>query len=152
MFWATVGQKPTVQRCDAAGCRVLFKGEAGMLSLSPDDRRLSFMTEQNRGHVIRWVATDGQGGGREVTVVDTGCVPVWSNERDLWVALRNGRRVVWTEFDSDSAKPTGRTSPGTRDCTDSIPDPAAPGQEAVKIEFASRAQVRVLPIKYLPTR
>ena len=150
MFWATTGQTPTVQRCDGAVCRALFKGEAGMLSLSPDDRRLAFMTEQNRGHVIRWVATDGQGGGREVAVVDTGCNPVWSNEKDLWVALRNGRRVVWTEFDTDSAKPTGRTSAGTRDCTDTIADPAAPGEEAVKIEFAFQSQVRVLPAKELP--
>jgi hypothetical protein len=152
MFWATYGQTPSVQRCADGGCRTLFKGEAGMLSLSPDDRRLAFLTEQNRGHVIRWVATDGQGGGREVTVVDTGCNPVWSSDKDLWVALRDGRRVIWTEFDSDSAKPTGRTSAGTHDCTDSLPDPAAPGEEAVKIEFAFQSQVRVLPNKYLPSR
>ena len=152
MFWTTLGQTPALQRCDGTGCRALFKGDAGMLSLSPDDRRVAFLTEQNRGHVIRWVATDGLGEGREVTVVDTACNPVWSNEKDLWVALRNGRRVVWTEFDSDSAKPTGRTSPGTRDCTDMVADPAAPGQEAVKIEFAFQSQVRVLPDKYLPGR
>ena len=152
MFWATSGQTPTVQRCDGTGCRTLFEGEASMLSLSPDDKRLAFLTEENRGHVIRWIATDGQGGGREVTVVDAGCTPVWSNEKDLWIALRNGRRVVWTEFDSDSAKPTGRTSAGTRDCTDTIADPAAPGEEAVKIESAFQSQVRVLPAKYLPGR
>ena len=152
MFWATVGQTPTVQRCDGAGCRALFQGEASMLSLSPGGDRLAFMTEQNRGHVIRWVATDGQGGGREITVVDTGCTPVWSNEKDLWVALRSGRRVVWTELDSDSAKPTGRTSAGTRDCTDSIADPAAPGEEATRIEFAFHSQLRVLPAKDLPSR
>ena len=152
MFWAALGQTPTLQRCDGTHCRTLFNGEAGTLSLSPDDRRLAFLTEQNRGHVIRWVGTDGQGGGREVRVVDTKCAPVWSNEKDLWVALRNGRRVVWTEFDSDSAKPTGRTSPGTRDCTDNIPDPAVPGAEAVKIEYAFQSQVRVLPAKYLPGR
>jgi hypothetical protein len=150
MFWATAGQTPTIQQCDGTGCRALFKGVAALLSLSPDDSRLAFMTEQNRGHVIRWVATDGHGGGREVTVVDTGCNPVWSNEKDLWVALRDGRRVVWTEFDSDSAKPTGRTSAGTRDCTDTIADPAAPGEEAVKVEFAAHSQVRVLPAKDLP--
>jgi hypothetical protein len=121
-----------------------------MLSLSPDDARLAFMTEENRGHVIRWVPANGQGGGRDVTVVDTGCNPVWSSEKDLWVALRSGRRVVWTEFDSDSAEPTGRTSPGTRDCTDAIADPAAPGEQAVKIELAFRSQVRVLPAKDLP--
>ena len=152
MFWTTVGKTPAIQRCDGTSCRTLFNGEAQVLSLSPDDRRLAFLTEQNRGHVIRWVATDGRGGGREVTVVDTGCTPVWSNEKDLWVALRNGRHVVWTEFDSDSAKPTGRTSEGTRDCTDAIDDPAAPGQEAVKIDFASKSQVRVLSAKDLPRR
>jgi hypothetical protein len=152
MFWVTAGQTPTVQRCDGAGCRPLFKGQAGVLSLSPDDSRLAFMTEQNRGHVIRWVATDGQGGGREVTVVDTACNPVWANEKNLWVALRSGRRVVWTEFDSDSTKPTGRTSAGTRDCTDTIADPAAPGEEAVKIELAFHSQLRVLPAKDLPGR
>ena len=152
MFWATIGPTTALQRCDGTGCRTLFKGDAGTLSLSPDDRRLAFLAEENRGHVIRWVATDGQGGGREVAVVDTACTPVWSNEKDLWVALRNGRRVIWTEFDTDTAKPTGRTSPGTRDCTDNVPDPASPGEEAVKIEFAFRSQVRLLPAKYLPGR
>jgi hypothetical protein len=152
MFWGNMRQPMALQRCDESGCRTLFKGDTGTLSLSPDDRRLAFLTEENRGHLIRWVATDGQGGGREIAVVDTGCTPVWSNERDLWIALRNGRRVTWTEFDSDTARPTGRTSAGTRDCTDRVADPAAPGGEAVKIEFAVRSQVRVLPAKYLPGR
>ena len=150
MVWEKMGQPMTLQRCDQGGCSTLFKGAAGTLSLSPDDRRLAFLTEENRGHVIRWVATDGQGGGREVAVVDTACYPVWANERDLWVALHNGRRVTWTEFDSDTARPTGRTLAGTRDCTDSVPDPASPGKEAVKIEFSFRSQVRLLPAKYLP--
>jgi Protein kinase domain len=152
MFWENMSQPMALQRCDDSGCRTLFKGEAGTLSLSPDDRRLAFLTEENRGHVIRWAATDGQGGGREVAVVDTACNPVWANERDLWVALHHGRRVTWTEFDSDTARPTGRTLAGTRDCTDNVPDPASPGMEAVKIEFAVRSQIRVLPAKYLPGR
>ncbi|HTB56944.1 MAG TPA: serine/threonine-protein kinase [Polyangia bacterium] len=152
MFWASIGQTPGVQRCDDAGCRTLFKGEAHTLALSPDDKRLAFLTEQNRGHVIRWVAADGRGSGREVAVVDTACTPVWSSDKDLWIALRNGRRVIWTEFDSDSARPTGRTSVGTHDCTDNLADPAAPGEEAVKIEFAFQSQLRVLPNKYLPSR
>jgi len=152
MFWENMGQPRALQRCDESGCRTLFNGDAGALSLSPHDRRLAFETEENRGHVIRWVATDGHGEGREVAVVDAACTPVWSNEKDLWVALHNGRRVTWTEFDTDTARPTGRTSAGTRDCSDNVPDPASPGDDAVKIEFAVRSQIRLLPAKYLPGR
>ena len=45
MFWTTPGPAPALQRCDGTGCRTLFKGDAGMLSLSPDDRRVAFLTE-----------------------------------------------------------------------------------------------------------
>jgi serine/threonine protein kinase len=152
MFWESLGHSMSLQRCDASGCGTLFDGNAGTLSISPDDRRLAFLADENRGHVIRWVPTDGQGAGREVAVVDTACSPVWSNGKDLWIALRNGRRVTWTEFDTDTARPTGRTLPGTRDCTDNVPDPSSPGDEAVKVEVAVRSQLRVLPSKYLPGR
>ena len=152
MFWEHLGPSMALERCDASGCGTLFKGNAGTLSVSPDDRRLAFLADENRGHVIRWVPTDGRGAGREVAVVDTACRPVWSNEKDLWIVLHNGRHVTWTEFDTDTARPTGRTLPGTRDCTDNVPDPASPGEEAVKVEFAFRSQVRLLPAKELPGR
>jgi hypothetical protein len=150
VFWQTMEAPIALQRCNGSGCTTLYKGNAGTLSISPDDRRLAFLADENRGHVIRWVLTDGEGAGREVTVVDTACRPVWSNGNDLWIALHKGRRVIWTEFDTDKARPTGRTLAGTRDCTDNVPDPASPGEETVKIEFAFRSQLRVLPAKYLP--
>ena len=44
MFWTVLGQTPGVQRCDGTNCRTLFKGDAALLSLSPDDKRLAFLT------------------------------------------------------------------------------------------------------------
>ena len=152
IFLATVGPKPGVERCDRVDCRRIFEGSSGALALSPDDRRLAFLASDNRGHVIRWIASDGLGGGREIAQVDTGCTPTWANERDLWVAVRKGPKVIWTEFDTDSAIPTGRTSPGTRDCTDGVDDPASPSKPAARIESSFSTQLRFLPEKYLPAR
>ena len=152
IFLSTIGPNSGVRRCDRAGCRQIFEGDSGWLALSPDDSRLAFLVSDNRGHVIRWIAADGLGGGREIVGVDTACAPAWANDRDLWVALRKGRRVIWTEFDADSAAPTGRTSPGTTDCTDGVADPASPAKAAVRIETTIRSQIRLLPGKYLPGR
>jgi hypothetical protein len=150
MFFATIGPRAGVRRCDRTDCRQIFEGDSGWLALSPDDSRLAFLATDNRGHVIRWIAADGLGGGREIVGVDTGCTPAWANDRDLWVAVRKGRKVIWTEFDTDSAVPTGRTSPGTTDCTDGVADPASPIKAAVRIETTMRSQIRLLPGKYLP--
>ena len=151
-FFATFGPQPGVRRCDGAGCRRIFEGSSGWLTLSPDDRRLAFVASDNRGHVVRWIAADGLGGGREIAEVDMGCAPAWENERDLWIALRRGRKVIWTEFDTDSAVPTGRTSPGTSDCIYGVVDPASPIKAAARVEITSRTQVRLLPEKYLPAQ
>ena len=152
IFLATFGPKSGLRRCDRAGCRQIFEGSAGWLALSPDDRRLAFMGSDNRGHVIRWIAADGLGGGREIVGVDTECAPAWANDRALWVAVRKGGKVIWTEFDTDSATPTGRTSPGTTDCTDGVSDPASPAKAAARIETTFRTQLRFLPEKFLPGR
>jgi len=152
IFLATMGPKPEVRRCDRAGCRRIFEGNSESLALSPDDRRLAFLASDNRGHVIRWIGSDGLGGGRAIAEVGTGCTPTWANERDLWVAVRKGPKVIWTEFDTDSAIPTGRTSPGTRDCTDGVDDPASPNKPATRIESTFRTQLRFLSEKYLPAR
>ena len=60
--------------------------------------------------------------------------------------------MIWTEFDADSATPTGRTSPGTTDCTDGVSDPASPVKAAARIETTFRTQLRFLPEKFLPGR
>jgi hypothetical protein len=151
-FLASIGPKAGVRRCDRAGCRQIFEGSSEWLALSPNGSRLAFLASDNRGHVIRWIAADGLGGGREIVGVDTACAPSWANDSALWIAVRKGRKVIWTEFDTDSAAPTGRTSPGTIDCTDGLADPASPDKPAVRIEATVRSQLRFLPRKYLPAR
>ncbi len=141
-----------MQRCDGGTCRTIFGGNAGGLAVSPDDRRLAFLASDDRGYVADWITTDGLGKVHMVTEVEAQCRPVWSDARNLWLALRKGRRIVWTQFDTDSGRPTGRTSEGTRDCTDGYEDPASPVQESVAIERTVNSQVRSLPEKYLPTR
>jgi hypothetical protein len=151
-FLATLGPKPEVRRCDRAGCRRIFEGNSGWLTLSSDDRRLAFLSSDNRGHVVRWIAADGSGGGREIAEVDIGCAPAWENDRDLWIALRKGRKLIWTEFNTDSAVPTGRTSPGTSDCIFGVVDPASPIKAPSRVEVTFRTQLRFLPEKYLPAQ
>jgi hypothetical protein len=145
MFYSAFGENQQVWRCDGAGCRVIVKGEVSGLALSSDDKRLAFVAAGNRGPLISWISADGSGPTHEVAESDTYCRPLWSNEKDIWVSLRRGARVVWTEIDTNSNRSTGRTLPGTRDCSEGYADPTTPVREPVTVETTFRAQLRRLP-------
>jgi len=54
------------------------------------------------------------------------------------------------EIDTDSARPTGRTHPGSHDCTDGLADPQRPVHDSVELEISPLYQLRLLSTKYLP--
>jgi serine/threonine protein kinase len=150
LFYGVFGQG--MKRCRGGECDLIFRGDLNGFVVSPDDNRIAFESSDSGGHAVRWIYSDGREGVHELVETDTQCSLRWSNAEDLWVALRKGRRVIWTELDTNTSRPTGRTFPGTRDCTDGNEDPAAPVREAVEEEDSSRVQLRLLPEKYLPGR
>ena len=150
LYVETLGQAPALERCKDGRCRVVKESAAGAFALSPDGSRIAYLRPDNRGLVAAWIVEDGRGGEHEVTVTDAACSPGWSTDKHLWVALRRRRQVVWTEFDTDAGRPTGRTSLGTRDCADGVQDPASPVQPSVRLEFDCTSEVRLLGAKYLP--
>jgi hypothetical protein len=149
-YYASYGDSPGISRCDVRGCRTIFTPPAGGLALSPDDRRLAFITADSGSRTVRWISSDGSGDTREIAANETACSPVWSTAKDIWVSLRKGREVFWKEIDTDSGRPTGHTALGGRDCTNGIDDPLRPLHDPVEIEIAYRSQLRLLPSKYLP--
>src|SRR6185437_391736 len=108
IFFGSLGEHPGVERCDGNGCRTIFTGPAGALAISPDDKRLAFMSIDGGGATIRWISSDGRGAVHEIADTDNPCAPIWASDKDIWVSLQKGRRQVWTEIDTDSGRPTGR--------------------------------------------
>ena len=149
MFYGSMGERPGIGRCDGDGCLRIVSESVFSFALSPDDRRVAFIAADNGGRAILWISGDGTGPLHQIADAETGCQPIWSNAKDIWVSLRQGRRVIWTEIDTDTAKPTGRTSPGLRDCTDGLANPARPLHGPAEIELHGRFQVRLLPNRYL---
>ena len=138
-----------VKRCGPSGCRTLLQDRAFGLTVSPDDKRLGFVTFDNRGDEVRWIGTNG-GAVHDVTESETNCAPGWSSTQTLWVSRRRGKDAIWTEVDADSGRTTGRVVPGTRDCADGIADPASPGSPEVGTIADRGTQLRLLPARYLP--
>src|SRR5262249_46954852 len=114
--------KPSIRRCDRAGCRDIFQGFAVGLSPSPDGRRLAFVTRDRRGPVGQGIGADG-GAPHQVAETETGCPVGWASDETIWVSRRRGRTIVWTEVDADSGRETGKNLPGSHDCYDARPDP-----------------------------
>ncbi len=139
-----------IVRCEGSSCRSLLKVSATELSLSPDERRVAFVTTDVASAAVAWVAADGVGGMHQIVDAETGCEPIWSSPTNLWVSVRRGRRVIWEEMDTDTQKPTGRTALGRRDCTDGYPDPDQPLHDPIELEVGARYQLRFLPAKFLP--
>src|SRR6185312_12454664 len=148
--YGSLGEHPGVERCDRAGCRMIFSGPVGTISVSPDDKRLAFTTIDNSGAAVRWMWSDGSGSVHVVTDTQNVCGPIWASNKNLWVSLRKGHQEVWTEIDTDRERSTGRTSPASNGCADGYPDPLRPLHESVELEVNFRSQLRLLPSKYLP--
>jgi len=147
IFYGSMGERPGIERCDHRGCRRIFPGPVGTVAISQDDRRLAFMVVDSGGPTFRWMLSDGTGPVHEITAADNVCPPIWASEKDVWVSLRKGHAEVWTEIDTDTNRPTGRTSPGG-DCEHMLPG-SRPVDDPVEIEIGVRTQLRLLPSNYL---
>ncbi len=153
MFMGTFGPKSGLRRCDQGGCRQIFEGSTRWAAVSPDDSRLAFLESDNRGHVIRWIAADGRGGGREIVGVDTGCAARLGERQGSL-----GRGTQRAEGDLDGVRyrlgapdrPYAGREPPTAQM--GLPTPRHPSRRRSRIETSFRGQLRFLPEKYLPGR
>jgi WD40-like Beta Propeller Repeat len=145
LYYLTLSEPTGIERCEGGVCREIVRGLAGATALSPDGNRLAFFVSKNSGLSYQWIPTDGRGSARQIIETAGGCIPEWSTNEDLWLAVRRGREVIWKEFNVESGRATGRTSPGSHDCSDGLPDPLAPIRDDVAIERRFRTQLRLLP-------
>jgi hypothetical protein len=152
LYYIVLSDKPGIRRCDGKECRQIVAGMVGAHTLSPDGSRVAYIRATNGGLSVQWVNADGTGQVHEVVETETGCTPAWSTSKDLWVAVRKGRKVIWSEIDTDSGKFTGRASPGSRNCADGEQDPSEPDRDAVHIEVGTRSRVRFVPTTVLTQR
>jgi hypothetical protein len=74
---------------------------------------------------VSWIPVSG-GPPHDLASAETNCAPGWSSNHTLWISQRYGGRFVWTGIDADTARETGRTVPGTKDCGDNDADPSSP--------------------------
>ncbi|HVV50675.1 MAG TPA: serine/threonine-protein kinase [Polyangia bacterium] len=151
IFWSRFQGNAGLERCQGGRCRTLVPGLTTLTALSPDEKRLAFYSIGNRVDMVRWMLADGSGPVHELAKTETACAPIWADGKDVWVSFWEGRKVVWREIDTDSGRPTGRTSPGMHDCSTGEPDPSRPLHDPVEIEASARSQIRFLPSKFLPT-
>jgi hypothetical protein len=152
LYYVEAGLRPALRRCEGQRCETIVQGLVEVATLSPNDDRIAFFQSSNGGLSFQWIRSDGRGGPKQITEAATACVPEWSTNRDLWLAVRRGRKVQWTEFDVESGLPTGRTSPGSRDCSDGVQDPLAPVHPSVGLDVRFTTQVRILPAQDLRPR
>jgi len=143
--------RPSIRRCDRAGCQEIFKGFAIGLAASPDGRRLAFVTMDKRGSIVQWISADG-GEPHDVAETETSCPVGWASADAIWVSRRRGRAIVWTEVDADSGRETGRTAPGIHDCADARPDPASPADPDLRIVHDQTSQLRLIDNVHLTER
>jgi serine/threonine protein kinase len=150
IFYSNWGEHAGIERCDRQGCRPILQAPAGVLAVSPDDRRLAFTVVDSGGVTVRWMSTDGTGGVHQITETDNVCDPLWASNKNVWVSFRKGREHVWTEIDTDTGQRTGRTFRGSNDCADGLPDPLRPVYPPIENEVNVRTQFRLLSVKDLP--
>ena len=141
--------QPSIKRCDRNGCREIFQGFA---LRSVDVARQPSAGVRHRRDARIDGPVDGRRGRRrshEVTDTETVCPPGWASATTIWVSRRRGRKIVWTEVDADSGRETGKTVPGSHDCTDLRPDPLSPVSPDLRIIYDQTSQVRLLPSAHL---
>ena len=136
-------------RCEQGVCKKIVDGTAIHLAVSPDASRIAMLTIGKRGTVVDVAGGDGSG-VHELLETETACSPGWASAKTLWVSRRKGSTIVWVEIDADSARETGRSVPGSRDCSDAKPDPLSPVQPDVRVIFQQMSQLRLLDRKFLP--
>ncbi len=148
-FYRPHAPTPTIRRCDrATGCRDIFQGYAIGLSASPDGKRLAFVTMDKRGTIVQWIAADG---GEPHDVAETETLARSAGRPPTPSGCRAGMaaQIVWTEVEADTARETGKTAPGSRDCADARPDPASPVDADLRIVYDQTSQLRLVPNEHL---
>jgi Protein kinase domain len=139
------GDAPGLYRCAFGGaCARLSDTIMPYATLSPDGTRVAYVDPEPSGPRARVVALAG-GAAHDVGDASSYCRPVWSGPHTLWISRRAAGTPEWVEVDVDApeARPTGRTRGGARDCSDGLPDPAAPMRDGVKIVIDWRSELRV---------
>jgi hypothetical protein len=149
VLYYTNAESFRLRRCEAGQCRDIYDKIAGSFSLSPRGDRIAFFESSNGGLSFRWMWSDGHGSPHRIAESTAPCAPAWSSDDSLWLSMRAGRKVTWTEFNADTGRPTGRTSPGSRDCSDGMPDPLVPVRPEVRLDLNVRTQLRLLPARLL---
>jgi hypothetical protein len=147
-FGEQAGFNGTINICEATGCRPLLRDSGMDLAISPNDRRIAFLSVDNRGTIIRWMNVKGAE-VHDLIETETACGPIWSSDRDLWVSRRRGHETVWTEIDVETGDPTGKIIPGTQDCSDGTTDPASPTNAGARLVIDRKSQLRLLPADLL---
>lgn len=147
LFYVGRGNGHAVFRCDIAGCWVVLDGYfIHGLAASPSGERLALVVVDRRGPRVQWIRAGG-GELQDVSETETACLPGWTSDHTVWISRRQGKSFTWVETDVDSRRPTGRTSPGSRECSDGSQDPLSPvdRDSDVRTVFGRRSQVRLLP-------
>jgi hypothetical protein len=137
-----------IRRCDDSGCGRLAAAAPAHLSVSTDGSRLAFVDFNGKVPMVKWINVDGAD-VHDVIETETACAVGWTSPRTLWVSRRRGRAFTWTEVDVDSRRETGRTHPGSRDCSDSRNDPESPVDPDLRIIHQQKSQLRLLDRKFL---
>ncbi len=137
------GPPVSIRRCNDLGCRDLVVGGVAFPYVSPDGRRVAFVEFELRAPIVKWISIDG-GEVHEVSETETGCPAGWASPKTLWVSRRYGSKIVWKEVDADSGRETGKSVPGSRDCTDGGLDPASPIDPDLRIISDRTSQLRLI--------
>jgi hypothetical protein len=130
-------------------CQPMLPGPSPITSVSPDGRRVAFVHMERKGIRISVAKVADLQKPTLLRETDSGCRPVWSADRTLWVSLRQTEVLVWREVDVESGRDTGRVRPGTTDCSDGVADPLAPEDvSGLRVVNGRVTQLRVIASKY----
>lgn len=140
-FHARTSSPPGLYACSPEGCSTLLAERVRHLRISPDGSALAFLRFEVRGPRVAWMSVDG-GPVHDVADAATFCAAEWAGPRTLWVSSRQGSEFWWTEVSAADGRATGRTVPGSRDCTDGKVDPSAPVTGALETIEARISQIR----------
>jgi hypothetical protein len=135
------------KRCDESGCRFLTDRKAFSVAVSPDGERVAITAFDKRGIVASWISVEG-GPTHDVSPLEAPCAVGWSSTETLWISRKRAGKVVWTEVNT-SGVPTGRTVPGTSDCSNGWPDPASPVNPDLRLALKQTSQLRLLAEAHL---
>jgi hypothetical protein len=103
--------------------------------LDPSGQLLAYVTIMNipRLHVMHRVT----GSTTDLGVVAGNCPPFWTSPNRLWTMQAVGSRLVWSELDTDSRKPTGRSRTiepqADRECSAPADIPGIPKHRVVAL-------------------